>query len=141
MAKYVIAQEGDRVGEVKSTLRAEINLGLKKGYAGFLQEKEEVISFLKEEYRQALAAGLNFIPVGIQQTDLVYAYPVEGGVHAEAEPSLTLFADRNPLYSTESEEEWQAMVEDLASKLAEKFDQFRVYVTYIRVEVKIFQKA
>ena len=56
---YKIAQENGRVGHVLTSLRAEINLGLKKGYAGFLQEKEEVISFLKEEYRQAIAAGRN----------------------------------------------------------------------------------
>lgn len=136
--KYVIAREGERVGVAK-TLRVEINLGLKQGYAGFLQEKEEVIAFLKEEYRQALASGRSYIPVGIQITDLVYAYPTQEGIHAEAEPSLTLFSDKNPLYSKESGEEWKDLVEELAFKLAEKFQQFRVYVTYIPVEVKIFQ--
>ena len=138
---YKIAQENGRVGHMLTSLRAEINLGLKKGYAGFLQEKEEVISFLKEEYRQALTAGRNYIPVGIQQTEIVYAYPSGDGVHAEAEPALTLFADKNPLYAVESDEEWQSSVEDLAFKLGERFEQFRVYVTYIPVEVKIFQKA
>ncbi len=141
MAKYAIAQEGDRKGEASSTLRAEINLGLKQGYEGFLQEKAAVVAFLKEEYRAALKAGRNYIPVGIQETVLVYAYPSKGGVHAEDEPSLTLFADKSPLYSGESDEEWKLMVEDLASKLAEKFRQFRVYVTYMRVEIKIFQQS
>lgn len=137
---YEIAEESGRVGKAH-TFRAEINLGLKKGYAGFLQEKEEVISFLKEEYRQAVSAGRNYIPVGVQQTDIVYAYPSGDGVHTEAEPSLTLFADKNPLYAIESDEEWKAEVEDLAHKLAEKFEQFRVYVTYIPTEVKIFQRG
>ncbi len=114
---------------------------MKKGYAGFLQEKEEVISFLKEEYRRSVTAGRNYIPVGVQQTDIVYAYPSGDGVHAEAEPSLTLFADKNPLYAVGSDEEWKGEVEDLAQKLAERFDQFRVYITYIPTEVKIFQRS
>lgn len=138
---YTIAQENGRIGESAALLRAEINLGLKKGYAGFLQEKDEVISFLKEEYRQALASGRNYIPIGIQSTEIVYAYPTGDGVHAEAEPALTLFADKNPLYATESDKGWKASVEDLASKLAERFQQYRVYVTYIPVEVKIFQRS
>ena len=140
MANYAIAVDRDKVGHREATLRAEINLGLKRGYAGFLQEKSEVVDFLKEEYRSAVVGGRNFIPIGMQQTDLVYAFPVEGGVHAEAEPSLTLFSDKSPLYSDESDEEWKEMVEALAVRLAKKFDQFRVYVTYTRVEVKILQR-
>lgn len=138
-SRYVTAVERGRTGAGR-TLRAEINLGLKRGYAGFLQEKSEVIDFLMEEYRQALASGRNYIPVGVQVSDIVYAYPMEGGVHAEAEPSLTLFSDKSLIYSDESDEEWKAMVEDLASKLAEKFGQFRVYVTYTPVEVRILQR-
>ena len=138
---YQIARENERVGRAV-TLRAEINLGLKQGYAGFLQEKDEVISFLKEEYRQALVSGRNFIPVGVQTTEIVYAYPSGDGVHAEAEPALTLFSDKSPLYAADlSDEEWQAAVEELASKLAERFRQFRVYITYIPVEVRILQRA
>ena len=141
MASYQIARENGRSGEAK-TLRAEINLGLKRGYAGFLQEKEEVISFLKEEYRQALVSGRNYIPLGMQATEIVYAYPSGDGVHAEAEPALTLFTDKSPLYAADaSEEEWRAQVEELASKLAERFGRFRVYITYTPVEVKIFQRA
>ena len=136
---YQVARENGRAGEA-ITLRAEINIGLKKGYAGLLQEKDEVISFLKEEYRKALENGGNYIPVGIQVTDIVYAYPSGSGIHTEAEPSLTLFSDKNPLYAVESDYEWKKAVESLVSKLAERFQQFRVYVTYMPVEVKIFQK-
>lgn len=88
-----------------------------------------------------MTAGRNYIPVGVQQTEIVYAYPSGDGVHAEAEPSLTLFADKNPLYAVESDEEWKVEVENLAKRLAERFEQYRVYVTYIPTEVKIFQKA
>lgn len=138
---YSIARENGRSGEAK-TLRAEINLGLKQGYAGFLQEKGEVISFLKEEYRRALALGRNYIPLGVQATEIVYAYPSGDGVHAEAEPSLTLFSDKSPLYAADmTEDEWRFAVEELASNLAEQFRQFRVYVTYIPVEVRIFQQV
>lgn len=139
MNNYEIAVDNGRTGAA-TTLRAEINLGLKKGYDGFLQEKAEVIAFLKESYRAAVAEGRNYIPVGIQQTEIVYAYPTDNGPFADAEPALTLFSDKNPLYAVESDEEWKGAVEALAAELAAKFQQFRVYVTYIPVEVKIFQK-
>ena len=136
---YRIAQENGRTGTA-ATIRAEINLGLKKGYDGFLQEKAEVITFLKDSYRAAVAEGRNYIPVCIQQTEMVYAYPTDNGPFADAEPALTLFSDKNPLYAVASDEDWKTAVEELAVELAEKFQQFRVYVTYITVEVKIFQK-
>lgn len=137
--KYGIAEENGRNG-VAITIRAEINLGLKKGYDGFIQEKAEVIAFLKESYKAAVAEKRNYIPVGIQQTEIVYAYPTGDGPFADAEPALTLFSDKNPLYAIESDEEWKAAVEQLAAELAARFQQFRVYVTYIPAEVKIFQK-
>lgn len=137
---YGIAQDNGRSGAA-TTLRAEINLGLKKGYDGFLQEKAEVIAFLKESYRVAVAEKRNYIPVGIQQTEIVYAYPTDNGPFADAEPALTLFSDKSPLYAADmSDDEWKAAVEKLAAELAAKFEQFRVYVSYIPVEVKIFQK-
>ena len=140
MQKYVIAQDNGRSG-MATTLRAEINLGLKKGYDGFLQEKAEVIAFLKEMYKADVAAGRNYIPVGVQQTEIVYAYPTADGPFADAEPALTLFSDKSPLYAADmTDEEWKAAVEALASNLAAKFEQYRVYVSYIPVEVKIFQK-
>lgn len=137
---YKIAEENGYTGSA-NTIRAEINLGLKKGYGGFLQEKQEVIDFLKESYRSAVTEGRNYVPVGIQQTEIVYAYPTDSGPFTDAEPALTLFSDKNPLYSVESDEEWKEAVEKLAAELGEKFQQFRVYVSYIPVEVKIFQKA
>ena len=78
--------------------------------------------------------------MGIQQTEIVYAYPTDNGPFADAEPALTLFSDKNPLYAIESDDEWKVAVEDLAAQLAARFQQFRVYVSYIPVEVKIFQK-
>lgn len=136
---YGIAFDNGRSGAA-TTIRAEINLGLKKGYGGFLQEKQEVIDFLKESYRKAIAAGGTYIPVGVQQTEIVYAYPTDNGPFADAEPALTLFSDKNPLYAVQSDEDWKAEVERLAAELAGKFQQYRVYVSYIPVEVKIFQK-
>ena len=139
MKKYGVAQENGRNGAAK-TLRAEINLGLKKGYDGFLQEKAEVIAFLKDAYKAAVAEKRNYIPVGIQQTEIVYAYATDNGPFADAEPALTLFSDKNPLYAIESDDEWKTAVEDLAAQLAARFQQFRVYVSYIPGEVKISQK-
>lgn len=139
LPRFEIAQENGRTGNAV-TIRAEINLGLKKGYGGFLQEKQEVIDFLKEIYISALSSGRSFVPVAIQQTEIVYAYQTDSGPFADAEPALTLFSDKNPLYVVESDEDWKKSVEDLTFRLAEKFQQFRVYVSYIPVEVKIFQK-
>ena len=39
-----------------------------------------------------------------------------------------------------SDDQWKSAVEELAAQLAARFEQFRVYVSYIPVEVKIFQK-
>ena len=137
---YEIAQDNGRTGAA-TTLRAEINLGLKKGYDGFLQEKAEVIAFLKESYKAAVAEKRNYIPVGIQQTEIVYAFPTDNGSFADAEPALTLFSDKSPLYAVDmSDDQWKSAVEELAAQLAARFEQFRVYVSYIPVEVKIFQK-
>jgi len=141
MTTYAVAVDNGRTGHAK-TLRAEINIGLKKGYDGFLQEKAEVIVFLKDLYRKAVTAGRNYIPVGIQKTEIVYAYPTDGDAFADAEPALTLFSDKSPLYAADmSEEQWKVAVEELASALADRFQQYRVYVTYIAVEVRILQQV
>ena len=137
---FAIAQDNGRTGTA-NTIRAEINLGLKKGYDGFLQEKQEVIDHLKDLYKAALVEKRNYIPVAIQQTEIVYAYPTDSGPVADAEPALTLFSDKSPLYAADmSDDQWKTAVEDLAARLAARFQQFRVYVSYIPVEVKILQK-
>lgn len=61
--KYIIPMERGRVGRAKNGLRVEINLGLKKGYEGFAQEKGEVLSFLTDMYREAGRGGEEFSPV------------------------------------------------------------------------------
>lgn len=139
--KYAIAVEGGRVGHAQNNLQTQINLGLKKGYEGFVQEKGEVLNFLTDLYKQALTEGRNFLPFVITETVITYAWKGDNGPVGAHEPALLLSSDKSPLYSSESDEEWQAMVEDYAVKLAERFQQFRVYVTYNRVETKIFQKV
>lgn len=140
MTTYAIAQENGRKGHEVNNLRAEINLGLKKGYGGFKQEKEEVLQFLTERYKTALHEGRNFLPVIVTDSVITYAYSTPAGPVAEHEPSLVLTSDKSPLYASESDQEWQELVEEYAISLAERFDQFRVYVTYTRGEVKIFQR-
>lgn len=139
---YEIAVERNgRVGHVINNLRAEINLGLKKGYGGFAQEKREVLTFLTEQYKKSLSEGKNFIPFVVTDSVITYAYPGDNGPVAEHEPALVLTADKSPLYGDESDEEWQAMVEECAAALAKRFEQKRVYVTYARAEVKVFQRS
>ena len=139
---YQIAIERNgRKGHVINNLRAEINLGLKKGYGGFTQEKEEVLNFLTEQYKEALSEGKNYISFVVTDSVITYAYPDGNGFMAEHEPALVLTADKSPLYGDESDEEWQGMVEEYATALAEGFEQSRVYVSYTRAEVKIFQRS
>lgn len=138
---YEIAQENGKVGHVLNNLQAQINLGLKKGYEGFVQEKGEVLNFLTDLYKAALTEGNNFLPFVVTETVITYAWMGDQGPVGAHEPALLLSSDKSPLYSSESDEEWQAMVEDYAGKLAERFQQFRVYVSYARVETKIFQQA
>lgn len=139
--KYAIAAEGGRTGHAQNNLQAQINLGLKKGYEGFVQEKGEVLNFLTDLYKAALTEGKNFLPFVVTETVIVYAWSGDQGPVGAHEPALLLSSDKSPLYSSESDEEWQAMVEDYVGKLAERFQQFRVYVSYARVETKIFQKV
>lgn len=138
---YKIAQENGRKGHAPDTLRAEINLGLKQGYDGFTQEKLSVLNFLTDTYKRQIAAGENYVPFVIQDAVITYAFPGDDGPVAAHEPSLVLTSDKSPLYSTETEEQWKALVEGYAQALGAEFEQFRVYVTYARVEVKIFQQA
>lgn len=137
---YRIAQENGRVGHAENNLRVEIVLGLKKGYGGFLQEKGEVLNFLTDSYKGSLKEGKNFISFVITDSVVTYAYLGPDGPVAEHEPALVLTADKSPLYGDESDEEWQILVEEYAVALAARFDQRRVYVSYTRAEIKIFQQ-
>jgi len=140
--KYKIATENNVVGHANNNLQAAINLGLKKGYGGFTQEKQEVLDFLTEQYKASLSKGDKFLPFVITDAVITYAYPSEDGYVGAHEPSLVLTTDKSPLYAADlPEKEWQNLVEHYASLLGNKFQQYRVYVTYTRVETKIFQQA
>lgn len=138
--KYGIAVEAGKTGHATNNLQAQINLGLKKGYEGFAQEKQAVLDFLTDLYKAAIITGTNFIPFVITETVIAYAWTGDEGPVGAHEPALLLTSDKSPLYSSETDEEWQALVEEYATLLAEHFQQFRVYVTYTRVETKIFQQ-
>ncbi|MFA6536802.1 MAG: hypothetical protein WCT18_00190 [Patescibacteria group bacterium] len=142
MKKYQIATDCGHTGHAVATLHAEITLGLKKGYGGFLQEKTAVLDCLTALYCREAEAGRLFIPMVVTDSVITYAYRVaDGKWHGEHEPALVLSSDKSPLYAAHiSEEKWQLLVEETAHHLGEQFEQFRVYVTYSRVEVKIFQK-
>ena len=129
------------MGHAENNLRAEIILGLKKGYGGFTQEKEEVLNFLTDSYKESLKKEKNYIPFVVTQCVITYAYPGADGPVAEHEPALVLTAEKSPLYGDESDEEWQILVEEYAAALAGQFEQRRVYVSYTRAELKIFQRS
>ena len=142
MKKYSVPIENGREGRSRNGLRAEINLGLKKGYEGFAQEKGEVLEFLTGLYVKAGEEGKNFVPFVVTDSVITYAYPTDKGWVAAHEPGLVLTSDKSPLYAAEmSDEEWKELVEWFAAQLGSKFQQFRVYVTYTRTEeVKILQR-
>lgn len=142
MKRYEIAEDGK--GYSVNNLQTEINIGLKKGYSGFNQEKEEVLFFLTNLYRSQLSAGKKFIPFVVTDSVITYAYPKwdePGVIVAEHEPALVLKSDKSPLFAADiSDEEWMNLVEWFATQLGSKFQQFRVYISYTRAEVKILQQ-
>ena len=71
---YRVATADGRTGHAVSTLRVEINLGLKKGYSGSVQDKQEVLDFITNLHRQALKQAANFITFVVTDTILAYAY-------------------------------------------------------------------
>lgn len=138
---YKLAVVSYRVGHYEDALSCQICLGLKQGYDGFVQEKGAVLSFLTDLYKVALMGGKNYIAFLITDAVITYAYKNGGEVVVMHEPSLLLASTMSPLYTSETEEEWKTAVEEYATKLAEKFEQFRVYVEYSRKEIKILQKS
>lgn len=112
--------------------RAEITLGLQECYGeGELFQKEDVISFLKK-----LISQKKTFPWRVIGADLVY--PVDG--EATSEKALILSTDKNARYGAEySVDEWKKVVEATAEALRESFNQVRVYVSYLEVEVKILE--
>lgn len=142
---YKIAEDKGNKGHVINNLQAEVNLGLKKGYGGFKQEKENVLNFLTELYSTQIKRGENYVPFVITESVITYAYPKwdeQEVIIAEHEPALVLKSDKSPLYADDmTNDEWKNLVEYTACQLGEKFEQFRVYVSYATAEVKIFQKA
>jgi hypothetical protein len=48
---YRIATADGLTGHAPSSLRVEINLGLKKGYSGSMQDKQEVLDFITGLHR------------------------------------------------------------------------------------------
>jgi hypothetical protein len=145
MSNYKIARDAGKTGHAVANLQSEITLGLKKGYGGFSQEKEDVLHFLTDLYKNQLRAGKNYIPFVIQDSVITYAYPKwdePDVIIAEHEPALVLKSDKSPLYAADmSDDEWKSLVEWFAAQLGSKFEQFRVYVSYTRAEVKILQQV
>lgn len=141
---YKTARDNGQVGHAVSNLQTEITLGLKKGYNGFRQEKEQVLHFLTDLYKSQLRAGKNYVPFVVTDSVITYAYTGTGQdpkkIIAEHEPALVLKSDKSPLYAADmSDNEWKSLVEWFAAQLGSKFKQFRVYVSYTRAEVKILQ--
>lgn len=137
---YGIAKIGSHIG-AGSTLRVEINLGLKKGYSGSVQDKQEVLDFITSLHKKALRQAAHFITFVVTDTVLAYAYEEDGKPKTQHEPGLCLISDKSPLYAADmSEDEWKLLVEFYAHTLGEEFEQEHVFVTYLPSEVKVFQR-
>ena len=139
---YRVATADGRTGHALSTLRVEINLGLKKGYSGSVQDKQEVLDFITNLHRQALKQAANFITFVVTDTILAYAYDEDGRPKTQHEPGLCLVSDKSPLYAADmSDAEWKTLVEFYAQALGEHFDQDHVFVTYLPSEIKVLQRC
>ncbi|OGF31244.1 hypothetical protein A3H09_02415 [Candidatus Falkowbacteria bacterium RIFCSPLOWO2_12_FULL_45_13] len=122
----------NRMKNPNPALRAEVTLGLLT--EGRRVEKAEVIRFLTEEITAAISSGARWVPLLV--ADAIIAYARDGRGYTEQ--ALTLSSDRNPRYNADlSDDEWRAVIEALAGKLAREFGQQRVYVTYLPAEVVI----
>ncbi len=138
---YQIANADGRTGHASSTLRVEINLGLKKGYSGSVQDRQEVLDFITTIHEHALRKAANFITFVVTDSVLVYGYEENGQPKTQHEPGLCLTSDKSPLYASDmSNDEWKELVEVYAHALGEHFEQEHVFVTYLPSEVKIFQR-
>jgi hypothetical protein len=138
---YQVANADGHSGHAFSTIRVEINLGLKKGYSGSVQDKQEVLDFITTIHEHALRQAANFITFVVTDSVLVYGYEENGQPKTQHEPGLCLTSDKSPLYAADmSDDEWKALVEVYAHALGEYFEQEHVFVTYLRSEVKIFQR-
>jgi hypothetical protein len=139
---YRIATLGTRSGHAPSTLRVEINLGLKKGYTGSVQDKQEVLDFITGLHEQALRQAANFITFVVTDTVLAYAYEEHGEPRTQHEPGLCLVSDKSPLYAADmSDEEWKGLVEFYACELGAHFEQDHVFVTYLPSEIKVLARV
>lgn len=138
---YRIATADGLTGHAPSSLRVEINLGLKKGYSGSMQDKQEVLDFITNLHRQALKQAANFITFVVTDTVLAYAYDEGGQPKTQHEPGLCLVSDKSPLYAADmSDDAWKTLVEFYAGALGEHFEQDHVFVTYLPSEIKILQR-
>jgi hypothetical protein len=117
MTKYEIARDNGQIGHDNDNIKATINLGLKKGYEGFSQEKKEVLDFLTDLYR----SGFTQVPFVVKDTVITYAYPGDDGLVACHEPALELSSDKSPLYAKDlSREAWKELVEKEEKKRGER---------------------
>ena len=138
---YRIAKIGTHAGHAVSTLRVEINLGLKKGYSGSVQDKQGVLDFITSLHKKALKQAANFITFVVTDTVLAYAYEEDGTPKTQHEPGLCLISDKSPLYAADmSDDEWKLLVEFYAQALGQEFEQDHVFVTYLPTEVKVLQR-
>ena len=139
---YQVANVDGRSGHALATLRVQINLGLKKGYSGSVQDKQEVLDFITTIHEQALRQAANFITFVVTDSVLVYGYEENGQPKTDHEPGLCLTSDKSPLYAADmSDDEWKTLVEVYAHALGEHFEQEHVFVTYLPSEVKVFQRS
>ncbi len=112
--------------------RAQITLGLRKGYGGSVQEKTEVLSLISDLQRRAVAGGRPYLPFVIAET--VISYPVNER-RTEREPGLALTTDQAAAPDAGDEAAWRELVLFYAQALADAFEQEVVSVTFWPAEI------
>jgi len=116
----------DDVDKTTLGLRAQITLGLREGYSGSVQEKDEVLELITALQRRAVATK-TYLPFVIAET--VITYPLNEGRVAR-EPGLSLTTDQAAAPDVGDEAVWKRLVVFYAQSLANVFEQEEVHVTY-----------
>jgi hypothetical protein len=112
--------------DCQSGLRAQITLGLREGYTGSVQEKEEVLEVIAALQRRAVESGRAYLPFVIAET--VITYPLHER-RVEREPGLALTTDQAATLNVGDAAAWRRFVFLYAQALANAFAQEEVRVT------------
>ena len=130
-----------REKQITKTNGFEVTMGVTAGYFHSNENADEGLNF-RSEYQKVAAevfatTGI-YISAIIKQADVVYH--TDWGCPVGGEKVYTISGERNPLFCYDQERYRQA-VETIVERLATKFDQSTVTLTWSEKEFTYFTKG